>query len=699
MMNQEKENILLEIGTEELPASYIQPAIDQMLVWGEKWASRSQLTAWGTPRRLVLFIRGVERYKINTVWGPPLERAKDKAGNWNKSAVGFARSKDMTVDDLHLGEKNGKKYINLDVRTDLTREMRDELILLLRSLRFPKSMRWIFGDSFKFARPIRWLVFLRGESVVKVQIAKITTDRYTRGHRFFGEDRIRLNSADQKEYEEILLDQFVIVDQGRRRKKLLEDIIIEQKKYRSDISKSDIDSTLLNEVCNLVEYPRIIVGDFDASYLDIPSPVLITVMKSHQRYFPVFDPSGRLLSKFIVVANGPYKDSREIKTNNEKVLRARLDDAKFFWEDDIRRTLEDRVSDLKGIIFHRRIGTYRDKVRRLEKLAPFIAEQLGLSKNQIANTARAALLCKSDLTASLVREFTELQGVMGREYALKSGEDPDVADAIYEHYLPVMAGGHLPETVVGQVLALADKLDSVAGFLSAGIKPSGSQDPYGLRRQTQGIIRLVAEKKLPFRFDILVEEAVAGLGLEDSRVRDVIRQVLDFFRLRLEAYLEAREVSPQVVASVLSAGWQDFQDVSSRIDLLQSMEGTKTLLAAATIVERTHNIVRSENLTGEEEVREDLLAEKAESDLFQTLKSSEVIGRLIDEKDYREATEEYARIFSRPLSVFFDEVMVNVENKAHRLNRMILLNRINRVYTQRIADLSLLQFERGEHVI
>jgi len=698
-MNQEKENILLEIGTEELPASYIQPAIDQMLVWGEKWASRSQLTAWGTPRRLVLFIRGVEQYKTDTVWGPPLERAKDKAGNWNKSAVGFARSKEMTVDDIQMGEKNGKKYINLDVRTDLTQEMRDELIVLLRSLSFPKSMRWILGDQFKFARPIRWLVFLRGESVIKVQIAGITADRYTRGHRFFGEDRIRLNSADQKEYEQVLLDQYVIADQGRRREKLLEEILSEQKKYRPDISESDLDSTLLDEVCNLVEYPRIIVGDFDASYLKIPSPVLITVMKSHQRYFPVFDPSGQLLSKFIVVANGPYKDLAEIKTNNERVLRARLDDAKFFWEDDIRRPLEDRVSDLKGIVFHRRLGTYREKVKRLERLAVFIAEQLGLTENKIKKAERAALLCKSDLTASLVKEFTELQGVMGREYAINAGEDSEIAAAIYEHYLPDLSGGILPETVIGQVLALADKIDSVAGFISAGIKPSGSQDPYGLRRQAQGIIRLLSEKKLSVRFDLLVAEVVAGFGLDDSRIRDVNRQVLDFFRLRLEAYLVARDVSPPVVDSVLSAGWQDLQDISSRIKVLQSLEGTKTLLAAATIVERTHNIVRSENLTGEEKVREDLLVEKAERELFQALKSSGIVGKLIGEKEYRQATEEYARIFSRPLSAFFDEVMVNVDDKDQRKNRMILLNLINRVYSEKVADLSLLQFKRGEHVV
>jgi len=560
-------------------------------------------------------------------------------------------------------------------------------------------MRWIPGASFGFARPIRWLVFMWGEVVIDLQVAGVKSNRYTRGHRFFGDKQIELRSADIKAYKRLLKKQYVIVDPAERRRKITEELLAEQQKYWPDIQEADIDSALLDEVCNLVEYPRVIAGEFDESYLSIPPPVLITVMKSHQRYFPVFDQVGKLLPRFIIVANGPYRDPGAIKENNERVLRARLADAGFFWEEDIRRTLEDRVADLDGIIFHRKLATYRDKVRRLERLAPFIAEQLGLSESQIETTKRAVLLCKSDLTSSLVKEFTELQGVMGREYALKAGEDPELAEAIYEHYLPDSSGGLLPETVVGQMLALADKLDTVAGFLSVGIKPSGSQDPYGLRRQAQGVIRLIAEKGLSINFDLLARETVAGFGLDDSRMIEVKRELLDFFRHRLEAYLESRGIPSPVIDSVLSSGWRDFQDVLSRIEVLQGLKDTKSLLAAATIVERTHNIVRSENLTGEETVREDLLVETAEQDLFQALKSSPTVEKLIAEKDYRSATEEYARIFSRPLSNFFEDVMVNVEDQELRKNRLILLNLINRLYTEKVADLALLQFERGEHVI
>jgi len=695
----ELQNLLLEIGTEELPTAYIQPVLDQLRTWAETWAPAASITVWGTPRRLLLFIKDIPQYKNDTIYGPPLLRAKDEAGNWTKSAVGFAASRGKTTDDLEIGEKNGKKYLKLEVRVESRHRLRDELAALLGSVKFPKTMRWIPGSAFRFARPIRWLIFMWGEVVIDLQVAGVKSDRYTRGHRFFGENQIKLLSADINSYKRLLKKQYVIVDPTERRSKITEELIAEQQKYWPKIQEADIDSTLLDEVCNLVEYPRVIAGEFDESYLSIPPPVLITAMKSHQRYFPVFDSDGKLLPRFIIVANGPYRDPGAIKANNERVLRARLADAGFFWEEDIRRTLEDRVADLDGIIFHRKLATYRDKVRRLERLSPFIAEQLGLLESQIEKTKRAALLCKSDLTTSLVKEFTELQGVMGREYALKADEDPEIAEAIYEHYLPDSSGGPLPETVVGQVLALADKLDTVAGFLSAGIKPSGSQDPYGLRRQAQGIIRLIAEKSMPFHFDLLAEEAVAGLGLDDARMIDVNRDLMNFFRLRLEAYLESRGIPPQVVDSVLSAGWRDFQDVSSRIEVVQEMQDTKSLLAAATIVERTHNIVRSENLTGEEVVREDLLVENAEQDLFHALKSSVDVAKLIAAKNYREATEEYARVFSRPLSNFFDDVMVNVEDKEQRKNRMIILNRINQIYTEKVADLSLLQFERGEHVV
>jgi len=695
----ERRNMLLEIGTEELPTTYIQPALDQLRTWGERWALASSITVWGTPRRLVLFIKDLPQFKTETVFGPPLQRAKDENGNWNKSAIGFARSRDKTVDDLQAGIKNGKKYLKLEVRLNSQRGLRDELIILLNSIKFPKTMRWIPDSAFRFARPIRWLVFMWGEHVTDLQVAGVRADRYARGHRFFGDKPVKLSSADISDYQRILRREYVIVDPTERRKKLVAGLLKQQEKYRPGIRETDLDVELVDEVGNLVEYPRVISGSFDESFLNIPSPVLITVMKTHQRYFPVRDGRGRLLPKFLVVANGPFKKTKSIRENNERVLRSRLADAEFFWEEDLLRSLEERVPDLEGVIFHARLGTYLDKVRRLEKLATFIAGRLGLSEEQVKNVKRAVLLCKSDLTTAMVTEFTELQGTMGMEYARKQGEAEDVARAIFEHYLPRSAEDVLPKTAVGQVLSLADKLDTVVAFLGAGITPSGSQDPYGLRRQAQGVIRLVAEKQLSLRFNVLVEKAVTGLKQERSSHKDAARQVLDFFRNRLEAFLETRNVPPDVVQAVLAAGWFDLPDVMKRVRMLQDLAGTTELMAATTIVERTFNIVHPEKLTGREKVRQDLLKEPAEKRLFSALETSTSIRKVIEEKKYREATKMYARAFSGLLSAFFEDVMVNVEEKSLRKNRMVLLSLINRLYSERVANLALLQFKRGEHMV
>ncbi len=698
-MTVEKQNFLLEIGTEELPASYIQPSLDQLRSWGEKWAPPSAVIVGGTPRRLFLFIKNLRRFETETVFGPPLDRAKDENGLWNKNASGFVRSQGKTVNDLGTGIKNGKKYLKLEVRIDRQLVLRDELIKLLGSLVFPKAMRWIPGSAFSFARPIRWLVFLWGPSVTDVRVAGVESGRHTRGHRFFGDDHIRLLSADVKAYRRVLRDQYVLVDPAGRRKKLVEGILKKQEKFRPGIGETDLDAALLDEVCNLVEYPRVIVGDFSESFLTIPSQVLITVMKSHQRYFPVRDAGGRLLPKFIVVADGPFKKTGPIRENNERVLKARLADAGFFWEEDLSRSLEDRVSDLEGMIFHARLGTYREKVRRVERLARAIAEELKFSVNRIERVKRSAHLCKSDLTTAMVTEFTELQGTMGMEYARRQGEEEEVARAIYEHYLPRSAEDALPETETGTVLALADKLDTVASFLSAGITPSGSQDPYGLRRQAQGIIRLLAEKKLPLPFDMLAKKAVEGLALESSQSEKIIHLILDFFRLRLEAFLESRDIPPDIIEAVLAIKWADIQDTYNRCKMIKNLNSQKVLLPATTIVERTSNIVKSLMLLRNDRVHMNLFQEQAELNLYKAFQNSiEQIKGLIRDKKYKKATEEYVKAFSSPLSTFFNEVMVNVVDEKLRKNRMMLLNCINRLYTDTIADLSLLQFERGEYI-
>lgn len=695
----ETRNFLLEIGTEELPASYIEPAREQLKEAGKKWAAARQITVWATPRRLVLSIANLPLSKNVTIWGPPLNRARDEDGGWNKNAIGFARSQGKSVRHLRSGRKNGKEYLKLKVRRDQGRQLLESIPAILNALSFPKSMRWLPGSKFRFARPIRWLVCLWGTRVLPVNVAGVKAGRRTRGHRFFGRDRIILPRADSRKYERLLKENYVLVSPRNRRRKLVKEILEKAKKYWPDIRESDLDGTLLEEVNNLVEYPRVIIGKFDERFLTLPPRVLITVLKSQQRYFPVFDRNGRLLPLFIVVANGPYRDIKVIRENNERVLRARFADAEFFWVEDQIRPLEERSPDLREVIFHEKAGNYLDKIKRLEKLAPFIARKLGFSDHKLQKVKRAAILCKSDLTTLMVTEFTELQGAMGREYALREGEEKEVASAIYEHYLPRTVGDELPVTGTGQVLALADKLDTIVAFLSVGIKPSGSQDPYGLRRQALGVIRLLAEKRLSLSFGLLAEKAIK-ITAPGSNQREVLALLVSFFRARLKAYLEGEGFPSDLIQAVLAAGWHNFPDVKNRIIMLQRFSGSKALLAATTIVERTYNIFRKENLSGREKVKEKLLVEPAERKLFKVYRSKFAdIEELINQKKYRPATELYARVFSQPLHDFFDDVLVNVTDQALKKNRLLLLYRINRLFTEKVADLALLQFERGEYII
>ncbi len=696
----EERNFLLEIGTEELPAGYIGPALDQLEAAGRKLAPGSVVEVRGTPRRLVLWIEGLPRYRTLTVWGPPLDRARDEEGNWNRAAEGFARSRGKEVSELETGEKDGRTYLRATVRRDQGEELTKEVPEIIRSLSFPKSMRWVTGSKFRFARPIRWLVCLWGKDVLPVRVAGVKAGRATYGHRFFGAGPWKIPAADLRGYEACLKKNYVLVDPSARKKKLLAALLKEEKKHRPGIKESDLDAALLDEVNNLVEYPRVVEGGFEKNYLTLPEAVLATVMKSHQRYFPVGGSRGGLLNRFLLVANGPYRSVAAIRKNNERVLRARLADAEFFWQEDLKRTLEERTPELKAVIFHAKIGNYAEKVERLEKLASRIAGLLGCSRDARKRVRRGASLSKSDLVTAMVTEFTELQGIMGSEYARRQGEDEEVAEALREQYLPRSAEDLLPATEAGRALSLADKIDTVTAFLNVGIKPSGSQDPYGLRRQAQGAVRLMIETKMPLSLPDLIRDALAGLGVEGEESEEKLALILDFFQARLEAYLEGQGAPSDAIKAVLASGWDDLLDVGRRIETLKKLQGKKALLAATTIVERTFNICREADLSGREEVKEKLLSAPSEKELFRVYsdQASSIVG-LIEEGKYDAATELYAKVFSRPLHDFFDEVLVNVEDPDLRRNRLVLLSKINRLYSEKVADLSLLQFERGEHII
>lgn len=692
-------DLLVEIGTEEIPASYIEPALAHLRSAAEAFSPAGRIGTWGTPRRLVLFASGVARFRDTVVWGPPLVRARDEKGNWNKSALGFARSRGAGPSDLKVGTKNGGEYLKLDVCRDMGREIAAALPQILETISFPKSMRWLPGDRFRFARPIRWLVCLFGEEPLEFEAAGVRSRPFTRGHRFFAPGPWKLDSADPARYRKLLREKYVIVDQEARRRMIEDGLRRRRKKSGGRAPLPGPDRELLREVVQLVEYPRLIEGKFDRRFLKLPEEVIETVMKSHQRYFPVRDHSGRLAPRFLVVANGPFRASVPIREGNERVLRARLSDAEFFWREDLTVPLEARREELAGVVFHARLGNYLEKVGRLERLAPAVGRGLGLAAGELACLRRAAFLSKSDLTTAMVAEFTELQGVMGREYALRAGEKEEVARALYEQYLPRGAGDDLPASGEGIALALADRLDTLAGFSRAGLKPSGSVDPYGLRRQALGIVRIVLGRSLTLPLESLVARAVAAVSPPSGRGR-LRREVMDFILARMKGHLESEGLKTHVLGAAFSVPGGDLLDLAVRARVLQKMEGGKVLRAATTVVERTHNIVRGRKLPARLEIREELFRQAEERELYSVFRAVvPEFTRLLSEGSYRRAIELYARAFSRPLHAFFAGVMVNVADAAVRRNRLFLLASINRLFSERLADLALLQFDRGEHLL
>ncbi len=696
----EKKNFLLEIGTEELPPAFIRPALEQLRGWAEETYPGAGCRTLSTPRRLVLFLEGLPVRREETVFGPPLDRARDKDGGWNRQAIGFARSRGKRAADLEVARKKGREYCALTIRRETAEELPGEVSALLGRISFPKSMRWLSGDPFRFGRPIRWLLCLFGSEVIPVEAAGLRAGRETRGLRFFAPGSRQVRRADLGEFKRLLRENFVIADPAARRKKIEGGILRQLRRRRPGARPEEIDPELLDEVTGLVEYPRVIRGGFDPEFLSLPAEIPVTVMKVYQRYFPVFREDGGLAPEFLLVANGPFRKTVAIRKNNERVLRARLADAGFFWREDQSRPLADRVEDLEGMVFHRGLGTYLAKTRRLVPLAGRIARLLGASAGGVKTAERAARLSRADLTTAMVREFTDLQGVVGREYARLQGEGEGVALALREQYLPRRSGDGPPESLPGVALALADRLDTLAAFFRAGFSPSGSQDPYGLRRQAGGVVRIIIERGLNLSLPELVGEAVSGLNLSSGESGEGGGEILDFIRTRLEAYLEGRGFPVDTVRAVFASGWDRLPAALDRIETLERMRGSRELLAAATIIERTANIVRGSGLSGEEEWRGDSADHPAETKLARALaERGEEIRRLIGEGEYRKATVEYARIFSRRLSEFFDRVLVNVEDEKQRKNRMILLKQINRVYTDSLADLSLLQFERGEHIL
>ncbi|MCX7823355.1 MAG: glycine--tRNA ligase subunit beta [Syntrophobacterales bacterium] len=699
-MVMERVPLFIEIGSEEIPAGYIDPALEAMKEQIIRFMDDYRIKhgtplITGTPRRLVLFIPDVAIHQEGTVQeiiGPPYQVAFNPDGTPTKAAEGFAKSQKVSIEELQIKETPKGKYLYVLRREEglPTKELlAEKLPDFIAHIPFPKSMRW-GNETVTFARPIRWIVALLGNEIIPFRYGDIESGRFTYGHRFMSPDPIEV-LPDYERYRNDLRRAFVIVDQNERRELILSAI----KELASKVEGYVIeDEDLLAEVTHLVEYPYPLMGRFEEKYLELPPEVPITVMKEHQRYFAVTDKRGRLMPYFITVANTIARDSQVVIKGNERVIRARLEDARFYYEEDQKVPLDQRAEQLKTVVFHSKLGTSWEKVERFTEIAKFIAERLDLPSPEREKLLRAAHLCKADLVTGMVSEFPELQGIMGRDYALKQGEAPDVAQAIYEHYLPTRAGGAIPEGIIGAILSIADKLDTIVGCFSVGMIPTGTADPFALRRQTLGIIRIISEKKLFLSIVDLIKKAIPLLKRWATEPEEeVFSGVMNFFKGRLEHMLTSLPDSPytpNAVRAALAVRLDVIPDDIKKIEALSKFTQKPDFESLATAFKRVVNIIRDELLeSAGKDVRPELFREPQEENLWKAfVKCKEKVISFTTMGQYIEALEALAELKS-PIDAFFDSVLVMAKEEEIRQNRLSLLRSIKELFEE-IADFRML---------
>ena len=663
-------DLLFEIGAEEIPAGFMPNILGQLKQLAETKLNDAHLpfesiATYGTPRRLALIVKGLadasaeisKRHK-----GPSASIAYDADGNATKAAIGFARGKGLDVADLVVEDG----YIYAETKTagvpakDIVTDMLPQLIT---GLNFPKSMHWGNLDA-KFVRPVRWLVALLDEEVIPVEFATVQSGNVTRGHRFLGADEITIKNA--ASYVDTLKENFVMVDQDARRE------LISKQLYDMAASKNASivwDDDLLEEINYLVEWPTALCGGFEESYLALPDAAIITPMKDHQRYFPLVGQDGKLLPMFLTVRNGSDHSIGVVQAGNERVLRARLDDAKFFFNEDRKKPLIDRQDGLTKIVFQEGLGNLADKTERLLKLGRVFGEECGLHEDAAVVLERATELAKTDLTTGMVTEFTELQGVMGKEYALLDGESPEVAEAIFEQYLPRFAGDVLPQTEAGKVLSIIDKVDNIVATFSRGLIPTGSQDPYALRRQTIGILNILLGSEWNISLRPIFKASMELLNVAADKQEELLNQVKEFFTLRLKNIFLDREVPHHVIDLLLSNNELSVADAEGLVNALLAnrIDENVELVQAYT---RMYNLVKDVEYTG---VNTDLLKEDAEKALFEAAsKASEASLAAWEAGDYAAVVAVPATLVPT-INQFFEDVMVMDKDEAIKANRLQLL--------------------------
>lgn len=688
-------DLLLEIGLEEMPAHVVTPSRIQLEEKVIKFLDEHHLDyetvqSFATPRRLAVKVTAIPEKQADVeeeVKGPAKKIALDAEGNWSKAAQGFVRGQGVTTEDIVFKELNGVEYVYVTKFTkgQSAKEVLTKLNDVITSLTFPVTMHWANYD-FEYIRPIHWIVALLDDEVIPFNVLDVTTGQTSRGHRFLGDD---VTFQHANEYEAKLKEQFVVVQPNERKQMIVDqaNALAAEKNWQLAL-----DEELLEEVTNLVEYPTAFVGSFDEKYLSVPDEVLVTSMKEHQRYFEVRNDQGLLMPHFIAVRNGDNVHLENVIKGNEKVLIARLEDAEFFYNEDKKLTIEACVEKLKNVTFHEKIGSIYEKMQRVALIAQIIGRKVGLSEEELEDLKRASEIYKFDLVTNMVGEFPELQGIMGEKYALLQGEKPAVATAIREHYLPTSSEGELPETAIGAVLALADKLDSVFSFFSVGMIPTGSNDPYALRRQTYGVIRIIEDKGWTFplvQLQTEVDEAVNqdvekyGVLLNEGQA-----EVVEFVKARLRQLLMTKNVRHDIIDAVVSAEQADLSNLFASANILKSRFEDQDFKPSMEALTRIINLAKKgQELLGdtEEGIDPSLFENKAEKELYQA------VNDLSEAFATRTIAENYEALVNlRPLiDAYFNETMVMVEDEKVKQNRLKQLMQIAKMALS-IASLDLL---------
>ncbi|MFC1567440.1 glycine--tRNA ligase subunit beta [Thermodesulfobacteriota bacterium] len=679
-------SLLLEIGTEEIPAGYIGPALESLSTTllqklTEARIDHGSAKVFATPRRLAVEVKKVadkQKPLTSEILGPPAKVGLDSKGRPTTAAKKFAEKVGVSVNTLTVKETKKGQYLAAKVTEKglATRTLLKNILPgVILATPFPKTMKWA-ELPIMFARPIHYIVALLGNQVISFDLEDIKSGRHSFGHYFMHTKKVKISSA--ADYVKTLRSAKVYVDLDQRRKLVEREINKAAKKVGGKVLPDD---ELVDIVKNLVEYPIATVGTFDKEFLEIPREISITVMREHQKYFAVVDKNDKLMPYFIAVNNTRTRDMNLVATGHEWVLRARLADGQFFFKSDLEESFEQRVEKLKGVLFQAKLGTVHQKVQRIQKLAEYLADAAGQSSTVKKQVSKAAWMCKADLVSQVVNEFSKLQGIMGRVYASIQKEPKNVAAAIEEHYRPTYSGGPLPQTVTGALLSIADKIDSICGFFSVGLVPTGAADPYALRRQGIGILQIMNDQSFSFSLRKLIEKSLRLFGIKQAQqIQEISDQILTFLQNRMTYQLAEEGFSKDVIAAAADVSLDNVPAVWNRVRALQDLKTAPDFEPLAVAFKRVVNIIKKADVRIKKTVNESLFEEKSEAALYAAYKKvNKKVTSLLEKGRLDQALHEIASLRD-PVDAFFDGVMVMAKQKKIRDNRLALLKQISDLF-------------------